>query len=109
MTADSPAAALCRILSAAGTSAYVDVDFDAISHTVTVVVFWPSTGPRAESREYLEARKTNSEDRLEVGVLKSETADEEEELSLGGYLTVLGESDHPGNKQASKNSHINSH
>lgn len=72
---------------------YVDVDFDAISHAVTLTAL---RSPTIESKtEARPIREWGNQDRLEVGVLQAEKPNEPEELSLGGYLTVVGEDDHP--------------
>ena len=77
----------------------IDVDFDAISHALTLTAFWSS--PNTSRNEVVAQRasrgirKLEADDRLEVGVLQSEKATEPEELSLGGYLTVIGDDDHP--------------
>ena len=79
------------------TATYIDIDFDAISHTVVFTASWsgPYGDDLASRRAARPIRKPRAEDRVEVGVLQSEKATEPEELSLGGYLTVLGEDDHP--------------
>lgn len=85
-------------------AASLDLDFDAISHAVTLSATW-SPDSDAETRDG-ESRpgsgitdrpviKYRENHRIEVGVLQSEKADEVEELSLGGYLAVLGEDDKP--------------
>lgn len=78
---------------------YIDVDFDAIGNAITFVAYWSpvdaalaTTSDRRASRRI---RKSRPNDRVEVGVLHPEVAKEPEELSLGGFLTVLGETDHP--------------
>jgi hypothetical protein len=67
----------------------VDVDFDTISHALTITTFWP---PATQS---LDLTNFTPKDRLEVGVLSVETPQEPEELSLGGFLTVVGEDSKP--------------
>ncbi|SMY26962.1 unnamed protein product [Zymoseptoria tritici ST99CH_1A5] len=87
---------LCEGLHRTKSAAYVDYDFDAISHALNVVVMWEqSTTNLASVDGQTGLRKITAEDRLEVGVLALEKADEPEEISLGGYLTVVGEDDHP--------------
>ncbi|TVY53168.1 Protein pbn1, partial [Lachnellula suecica] len=66
----------------------IDIDFDTISHALTVTAFWPS------QTWDLDIKNTN-QDRLEVGILSVQNPKEREELSLGGFLTVVGEDDHP--------------
>lgn len=74
-------------------ASYVDVDFDAISHAVTVAAFWRQ-GIEAEAARTL-PRRWREGDSVEVGVLQAEEAEEAEELKMGGYLTVIGEEDGP--------------
>lgn len=80
-------------------AASLDIDFDAISHAVSVSAAWSAdaiAGQRPGSgiteRAVVKLRENH---RFEVGVLQSEKADEVEELALGGYLVVLGENDSP--------------
>ena len=87
----STAGQLCKVLVDASDAAYVDYDFDVINHAVNIaIVSAPSHSTNAR------AHKLSPEDRLEVGILSPEKADEPEELKLGGYLTVVGEDDKPG-------------
>lgn len=79
---------LCDILSTAKSAAYVDYDFDVISHALNVAILW-------DSPSGLPAEKLDAGDRLEVGILQTEKATEPEEISLGGYLTVVGDDDEP--------------
>ncbi|PBP28736.1 protein pbn1 [Diplocarpon rosae] len=69
----------------------LDLDFDTISHVVTLSAFF------APQTQALSLSKTTSlsSSRMEVGILSVEKALETEELSLGGFLTVLGESTKP--------------
>lgn len=76
--------------------AYIDVDFDAISHAVTVTALTLPNARGNNRDNTLAVRKDDPSDRLEVGILEPQDPDEPEELSLGGYLTVIGEDDHPG-------------
>lgn len=73
----------------------VDIDFDAISHAVTVTASWRAGIQNEASRTT--PRKWSEVDSLEVGILHVEEADadEPEELKLGGYLTVVGEDEKP--------------
>ena len=66
------------------TSSSIDFDFDTISHALTITAFW---APQTQS---LHLTNTNAKDRLEVGILSVESPREPEELSLGGFLTVVG-------------------
>ncbi|MCJ1361505.1 protease B nonderepressible form [Acarospora aff. strigata] len=74
-------------------ASYLDVDYDAISQVVTLGAFWyesPSSPTWDEQMQISEAAN-----RIEVGVLANETPTEPEELSLGGFLTVIGEDEKP--------------
>ncbi|KAI7652719.1 PIG-X-domain-containing protein, partial [Hortaea werneckii] len=74
-------------------ASYLDIDFDVISHAVTLSGFWRE-GLSAEMAKSVPS-KGSPNDSLEVGVLVAEKSDEPEELKLGGYLTVIGEDDEP--------------
>jgi hypothetical protein len=79
-------------------ASYIDVDFDAISHALVFTAFWNSHRQQIlpAQRDKRPIKRLRAEDTIEVGVLQSEQATEPEELSLGGYLTVIGQNDHPG-------------
>lgn len=76
---------------------YIDVDFDAISHALILTAFWnPNRRQILPSRRHQRSiKQTDCGETIEVGVLQSEEATEPEELSMGGYLTVIGESERP--------------
>ena len=78
---------------------YVDIDFDVISHALIITALHPATpllgNATPDGGASRDIRKPKADDRLEVGVLQTEKATEPEQLSLGGYLTVVGEDDHP--------------
>ena len=81
-------------------AASVDIDFDAISHTVDLSALWSADkdalfqrpGSGITDRAVVKYRENH---RVEVGVLQNEPVKEVEELSLGGYLAVLGEHEKP--------------
>ncbi len=74
----------------------IDVDFDAISHAVILTVMWPpKTADSGSARSHSTIRQASPQDTIEVGVLHPEATTEPEELALGGFLTVVGETDHP--------------
>jgi hypothetical protein len=54
-----------------------------------VTVFWP-----AQTQD-IDLKETTSSGRLEVGILSVESPKQPEELSLGGFLTVVGEDTKP--------------
>ncbi|MCJ1382925.1 protease B nonderepressible form [Xylographa soralifera] len=72
---------------------YVDIDFDAISQVLSISTF------RREPLDKIGwAERFNNFGgavKVEVGVLASEKPTEPEELSLGGFLTIVGEDDKP--------------
>ena len=71
----------------ASDAAYIDLDFDTASHTVTITAFWE---PQTWDAGIL---KINPQDRLEVGILSNEKPVRLEELNMAGFLTVVGEDD----------------
>ncbi|KAF2719853.1 PIG-X-domain-containing protein [Polychaeton citri CBS 116435] len=73
---------------------YADIDYDAISHALTITAFWTNDIPSIQSATK-EIKKWHPGGKVEVGILSPQKADEPEELSLGGYLTVLGEDEKP--------------
>lgn len=90
---DGDSSCLNSVSSLQSTS-YLDIDYDAISHVLSVNAFWPSALQLEGWTERLE--NAMPEDKIEVGVLGPEKATTPEELSLGGYLTVVGEDEKPG-------------
>lgn len=67
----------------------IDIDFDAISHALVITVVWHP------QQWNLDLSKTGAQDRLEVGILSNEQPIALEELSLAGFLTVVGEDTEP--------------
>ena len=67
----------------------VDIDFDTISHALTITALWE---PQTQD---FEVKNSRTNDRMEVGILSVESPKEPEELSLGGFLTVVGEDTKP--------------
>ncbi|KAL9610320.1 MAG: hypothetical protein Q9167_004951 [Letrouitia subvulpina] len=69
---------------------YLDLDYDATSQTLVLTSFWHAPAPMSEAWT---ERITHFAGRakVEVGVLANEQAVEVEELSMGGYLVVIGE------------------
>jgi hypothetical protein len=80
----------------------VDLDYDSISHTVTITAFWSKQPPAfydpIGEHTTLDAWNLDivprGDDRVEVGILSAGKATEASDLSLNGFLTVLGEDDH---------------
>jgi len=79
-------------------ASYLDIDYDTISQVVVLSAFWPESPNSPTWDEQIQ----NSEgaDQVEVGVLANEQPVEPEELSLGGFLTVIGEDDKPSTPSA---------
>jgi len=67
----------------------IDIDFDTVSHTLTLTAFW------ASQTWYPNFSNNFPNDRLEVGILSNEVPQGSEELSLAGFLTVIGEDSKP--------------
>ncbi len=80
-------------------ASHVHVDFDAKSQTVMLSVYWSAGEFKYNDAETQHAsniyRKASPQDRLELGVLQAEEAKEPGEMTLGGFLTVMGEDDRP--------------
>lgn len=79
-------------LSSLLTANYLDIDYDAISHALLITAFWEKA-PKGDA--WNERIENAGNDRVEVGVLNREKADEKEEVGLGGWLTVIGQNDKP--------------
>ncbi|CAK3831347.1 related to pbn1 [Lecanosticta acicola] len=86
---------LCNAAKESSAASYLDFDFDVISHALTVTALRPSSNGAPGRSKRGSVRKLNPDDRVEVGILQAQKAEEPEELSLGGLLTVLGDDDHP--------------
>lgn len=81
----------------------VDADYDSISHTLTITIFWSK--PPAVFYDPIGEFTTldawnldvqaKGDDRVEVGILSPGKATEPSDLQLSGFLTVIGEDDHP--------------
>ena len=70
----------------------MDIDYDAISHALLIAAYW-ERGP--DGGAWNEKIENSGDERVEVGVLNEERADEKEEIKLGGWLTVVGDDDKP--------------
>lgn len=87
---------LCHLIAKASNAAYVDYDYDAISHALTVTILSPPSTAGYSRQNTLPPAKYRSDHRLEVGILAPEDAKEPEELKLGGFLAVVGDDEKPG-------------
>ncbi|KAL1302587.1 hypothetical protein AAFC00_002965 [Neodothiora populina] len=74
-------------------AASLDLDYDTISHALQITTTWARSPVGPTWSEVIRLRSKS--DSVEVGVLNPEKPTEPEELSLGGFLTVLGEDDKP--------------
>lgn len=81
----------------------VDLDYDSISHALTLTVFWskqplvfydPIGDITTLDAWNLDIESKNAE-KVEVGILSAAPATEPSDLQLSGFLTVVGEDDHP--------------
>ncbi|KAI9817295.1 MAG: protease B nonderepressible form [Thelocarpon impressellum] len=73
---------------------YVDITHDEGSDTLICSAFWDHA-PTGAWNEKIRRLARDKHDKVEVGVLASEKAADPAELSLGGWLTVIGEDDKP--------------
>ena len=75
---------------------YLDVNYDTISQSLVLNAFW-HTNPYSDAwEEKISIRQGST--KVEVGVLANEKPTQPEELSLGGFLTILGEDAKPSTK-----------
>jgi hypothetical protein len=83
-----------------------DIDFDAVSRVLTLkAVFTTANGDDGKWYEEL-IKGSGDGDTLEVGVLMSEEATEEEELRFSGFLTQAGRDDEPSTYQFTHQTHL---
>lgn len=82
---------------------YVDFDYDSISHTLTMTVLWSKqplvfydpVGDLTTLDAWNLDITSKAKDTVEVGILSASPATDPSELQLSGFLTVIGEDDHP--------------
>ena len=90
----SPSDPPCHAKAATIRSAdYLDIDYDTISQSLVLSVFHhasPGSGVWDESLQ-----KVGGSANVEVGVLANEKPTEPGHLSVGGFLTVIGEDTKP--------------
>ncbi|KAK4946249.1 protease B nonderepressible form [Elasticomyces elasticus] len=81
----------------------VDFDYDSISHALTMTVFWSKQPPvvydpigdfTTLDAWNLDIESKNT-DKAEVGILSAAPATDPSDLQLSGFLTSVGEDDHP--------------
>jgi hypothetical protein len=82
----------------------LDLDYDSISHTLTVTAFWarppaalfnPVLGTTTQNQWTIDIRRASKLDRVEIGILSSSPATDAHDLQLSGFLTVIGEDEKP--------------
>lgn len=69
---------------------YLDIDFDAISQSLVVTAFRQKPPPPGTWSASIE--RIGGSGKTEIGILANEDTVEPERISLGGFLTTLGES-----------------
>lgn len=72
---------------------YLDMDYDTISQSLVLNAFW-HVSPHSDTWEDKISIRQGST-KVEVGVLANEKPTQPEELSLGGFLAILGEDAKP--------------
>ncbi|MCJ1405397.1 protease B nonderepressible form [Xylographa trunciseda] len=76
-----------------GEANYVDIDFDTISQALIISAYRHEPLDQVGWTEQFD--NFGGAVKVEVGVLANEEPTEPEELSLGGFLTIVGEDDKP--------------
>ncbi|KAL8772593.1 MAG: hypothetical protein Q9209_002254 [Squamulea sp. 1 TL-2023] len=74
-------------------AAYIDIDYDAKSQELILTSFHHEPPGSQGWNEQIKRRHNSA--RTEVGIFASQEATEPEELSFGGFLTVIGEDEKP--------------
>jgi hypothetical protein len=70
-------------------ASYIDIDYKAISQDLVLTGFWSEGLKPGGWNE--EIRGSTDHETIEVGILANEKPTELEEISLGGFLTIVGE------------------
>ncbi|KAL5342912.1 protein pbn1 [Aspergillus crustosus] len=68
----------------------VDINYDSISHALTLSGFW-SKAPEVDGWSETIRKHEGGTDKVEVGLLGAEQASDPEEIKMGGLLAVVGE------------------
>ena len=74
-------------------ASYIDINYDKKNEALEVYAFWGRSMYANLWTEIIERR--NLDDSLEVGVLMNEMPTQQGELSMSGFLTVIGKDDSP--------------
>lgn len=72
---------------------YLDIDYDTISQSLVLSAFWHSSPPTGTWDERIDNSQASV--KVEVGVLANKKPTQPVELSLAGFLAVLGEDRKP--------------
>lgn len=67
----------------------VDIDYDSISHALTVSGYWSEAPGSQGWTETIGTREAGT-DQVEVGLLGAEQASDPEEIKMGGLLAAVG-------------------
>ena len=85
---------LCKVKAKALNHAdYLDMDYDTISQSLVLNAFWHVSPHSAAWEEKISIRQGST--KVDIGILANEKPTQPEELSLGGFLTILGEDAKP--------------
>lgn len=74
-------------------ASYLDLDYDTISHALTLHAFWAREPTKVKWSETITPR--SGSDSVEVGVLQNERTPDAEDIGFSGFLTVLGRDTEP--------------
>ncbi|KAF2199276.1 PIG-X-domain-containing protein [Delitschia confertaspora ATCC 74209] len=89
MIPNAASSPLSPLLSAS----YLDMDYDAISHALTISAFWAREPMDGSWTETITLNSKGGS--IEIGVLSNENNPDPEDLAFSGFLTVLGQDDEP--------------
>lgn len=73
------------------TATYLDADYDTISHALIISAYWSKAESATGWADKIQQSKAG--ERIEVGILNAERPKEREELSMAGFLAVIGDDD----------------
>lgn len=67
----------------------IAIDYDTTADTITLSTFWSQ--PHSETAWTEDIGVIGSNGKVEVGILSNEKSIDPEDLTLGGYLAVVGQ------------------
>ncbi|KAF2750111.1 PIG-X-domain-containing protein [Sporormia fimetaria CBS 119925] len=90
-----PSSSSCKNgASSLDSTSYTDIDYDTISHALTLNAFFPSApDPSIGWTETISLPSTSST--IEIGILNHEPNPDPEDIAFAGFLTVLGKDTKP--------------